>query len=125
LPPKAEDFASAPEDEDEDSEDETADAAPQTASAAAAVPAPDDEAAGEPAEPDRWAGTLSHDWAEPGASRPDDPAMMRPKAPAKPRITVEEAVKLIPQEALEYMKNNFKTGIHRIRSYNPTGGAKQ
>ena len=94
----------------------------------AATPAPvtasgDDDTPVEPVA-DRWAGTMTHDWNEAGPAGAVEPAAL-PKAKAKPRISVEAAVKRIPPEALQYLHDHFKTDIHRIRSYNPESTAKQ
>lgn len=75
---------------------------------------------------DRWAGTMTHEWNEnEKQAEPNAPQVARKtKAPAKLKMTVAKAVEKIPADALKYIRDNFKTDIQHIRSYDPANGAK-
>jgi hypothetical protein len=102
--------------DDEDSESEEGSAAPTITSTPAPQSGDDESSAG---IDDRWSGTLARDW---GADAPASSAAELSKVvPAKKRISLGEAVGKIPPEAIEFLRDKFKTDIHRIRAYEKTG----
>lgn len=112
------------EEEDSDADDSVAPARPAPVALPATPPPAPAKAAS--TDGDRWAGTMTHEWNEnEKQTLPDLPEVApKPKAKARPKITVAQAVEKIPADALKYIRENFKTDVQHIRAYDPVRTAK-
>jgi len=74
---------------------------------------------------DRWAGTLSGNWDQtPSNSDASDDTKGTSKKIKKPVISISEATKLLPADALEYIRSQFKSDIQQVRTYSPSAAVK-
>lgn len=128
-PPSSDDLDSDDERDDEDDGDGNV----ENASGGDSAPAPEAGESPDGEDTDRWAGTMSHEWNEkedaatqtsPNAPEGEAAPKSKTKTKPKPRITLEEAVEKIPQDALDYIRTKFKTDVSHIRAYAPENSVK-
>ncbi len=76
---------------------------------------------------ERWQGTMTRDWAA-DAARPAPTSapqrVAKSRKVAKPRISLPEALHQIPPEAIDFLRDTFKTTVNALVSREPSPAAK-